>query len=498
MSEPLPEPKVAPWPADANLDRVLVRGIAWAGGVKWLSQIITWTSTLLLARLLAPEDYGLVGMATVYLGLVALVNEFGLGTAIVTLHKLKGGQIAQINTVSLLLGITCLFVSVVAASPLAVFYRAPQLGLVVVVMSVGFVVTAFKTVPYALLQKELKFRNIAVVEGAQAIFQSCSTLILAWIGLRYWALVAGGLLGGAVSTAAILVMRRTPFARPRLLEVSEAVNFSRRILVARLSWFVYSNADFIVAGRVLGGAALGAYTFAWNLASLPIDKISMPVVQVIPAFFSALQDDRAALRRYLLKLTEGLALLTIPVALGLAIVAHEFVLVALGDKWREVVMPLSLLAVSAAFRSITPLFGIILNVVGETRFSMYNGLLAAFVLPSAFYVGSYWGTVGIAAGWLVALPLVSLPSYRRVFSILQLAPSDYLKSLWPMFSSAMVMAVTVLAIKLGPGASWSTPARLAAEVFGGASAYALTILVFHRNRLRTFLQVVRMLREKAA
>src|SRR2546425_8629430 len=108
------------------------------------------------------------------------------------------------------------------------------------------------------------------------------------------------------------------------------MTFSRHIIVGRLAWYVYSNADFLVAGRILGKVALGLYEVGWNLANVPIEKITSLVGQVTPAVFSAVQRDHAALRRYLLRVTEGLALITFPASLGLALVAPDFVLLTLG------------------------------------------------------------------------------------------------------------------------------------------------------------------------
>src|SRR5262249_19107521 len=116
-----------PTPPRESLDRSLVRGIAWTGAVKWFSQILSWVSTIIVVRLLVPADYGLIGMATTYLSLVALINELGLGAAIITQRDLSEDQIRQINSVCVLLGLTGFLVSAAAAMPLSVFFRAPDL-----------------------------------------------------------------------------------------------------------------------------------------------------------------------------------------------------------------------------------------------------------------------------------------------------------------------------------------------------------------------------------
>ena len=131
------------------------------------------------------------------------------------------------------------------------------------------------------------------------------------------------------------------------------------------------GSDFAVVGRVLGKAALGAYSFAWTIASVPVDRVSSLVSRVTPAFFAAVQHDPPALRRYLLNLTDGLALVTLPACIGLSIVAPEFVVVVLGNAWTPAIMPLRLLSLYAAFRSVITPAPTILVATGQAKKSMY-------------------------------------------------------------------------------------------------------------------------------
>jgi len=198
------------------LDRSLVRGVAWTAAAKWASQGLAWVSWLIVARLLTPEDYGLVGMAAIYLGLITLLSEFGLGTAVLAVRELSVEQINQLNGMAVLLGLAGVLASCAAAIPLGHFFRAPQLPLVVVAMSSTFVITSFKTVPFALLQRDLRFKALALIDLSQALVLAISMVAFAVVGFRYWTLVCGGVVGALVSTGAILRLRRVALARPRL------------------------------------------------------------------------------------------------------------------------------------------------------------------------------------------------------------------------------------------------------------------------------------------
>ncbi len=334
MSESAPAPNVAsPRAPGRSLDRALLHGLAWTGAAKWATQLVSWASTLIVARLLTPEDYGLVGMAGIYLGFITLLSEFGLGGAVVTLRELDGEQISQLNGLAVLFGVASFLASCAIAVPLGHFFRAPQLPLVVVVMSTTFVIAGFKTMPLALLQRDLRFKALALVEASQAVVLSVAMVAFAMLGFRYWTLVIGAILSVLISTLALWSIRHTRLAWPRLASLRHAVAYSSHLIGTRLCWYAYSNADFAVAGRVLGKAALGVYDFGWTLANIPVDKVTALVGQVTPAFFSTVQTDIPALRRYFLHLTEGLAFVTVPIGLGLAVVGRDFVMVALGPKW---------------------------------------------------------------------------------------------------------------------------------------------------------------------
>ena len=447
---------------------------------------LSWASMLVVARLLLPSDFGLVGMAVVYLSFVQKFSEFGFGSAVITLRDLTDDQVAQINSFSVFSGVVGFLISCAAAIPLGWFFRASQLPAVVVAMSTAFLMSGFQTVPYSLLQRDLRFKLLSVMETVTALAQALATLVLALLGLEYWALVVGNLVSAAVSTGLTVACCPCGFARPRLHSIRHALKFSWQVLVARLAWNFYTDADFLVAGRVLGAAPLGAYTFAWNLATMPLEKISTLVGRVTPALFSAVQTEHGALHRYLRNLTEALSWITLPATLGVALTAREFVTLALGKKWLGAIAPLELLAFYASFRSITTLLGPILTALRETRFVMWDNLAAVVLLPSAFYVGSHWGTAGIAWAWIIAYPLVAAPLYSRVFRRIRMSTREYLGAVRPALNGSMAMVVVVGALKWALPWAWPLYFRFGLEVLAGAITYVLVMVTLHGDRLRAF------------
>lgn len=474
-----------------KLDKLFVRGVAWTTAVKWFTQAITWGMTIVVARLLAPSDYGLVGMAAIYINLLTLFSEFGIGTAVVALPDLDKDQVSQLNTLSLFLGLLGFFVSAALAIPLGKFFHASNLALVVIVLSAGFIASGIRVVPYALLQKELRFKLLAVIEGLQGVVQGLVTLTLAFLGFKYWALVMGILSVSITPTLLTLFWRRPGFALPKFSSIRTAIHYSRRILIGRMCWASYNNSDFIIAGRVLGEGPLGAYTLAWTLAFTPLEKLTTLVNRVTPAVFAKIQTDSEALRRYLRNITGGMALIIFPATIGMALVAPEFVPLVLGAKWSGAILPLELLALHSLICSNVILLTPLLNVIGEERLVMWTSVVAMIVLPVSFYIGSHWGTVGIAAGWVVIYPLVQLPMFLRVFRRINLSRSEYLRALWPAVSGCAVMAISIDALKSFSSEIWPPYARLLSEILVGIVAYGSVLVVLHRSYLRGILQFIK-------
>jgi O-antigen/teichoic acid export membrane protein len=484
----------APTVTRADLDRSFVDGIAWTSIVTWLGQIVSWGSTLVVVHYLVPTDYGLVGMALLYLGLVQMASELGLGAAVVQFRELTTDQIRQFNGLSVIAGACGVLVSLAVAIPMGHFFREPRLPLVIAVMGSVFFISGFKIVPQALLQKQLQFRKLAVIEGAQSLVGAASTLTMAVLGFGYWTLVFGMVISATVFSVLVVLQNPTGFRRPRFASIRLPFTFSSHMLVARFAWYGYDNADFAVIGKVLGTTALGGYTLGWTLSGMAVEKITSLIGRVTPAFFSAVQNDLEEMRRYLLLLTEGLALLTFPMCIGLALTARDIVRVALGPQWTIAILPLQLLAILATIRSVQPLIPQVLATMGEARTNMRNALLTLLILPGAFFLATRWGIAGVASAWLILGPLTLSPLMVRAFRLIKLPPGSYFGSLWPATSSCLVMACAVITVDRAFLGSAPLHVSLITKILIGAASYVIALFVIHRKRLLVLREVFRLFR----
>jgi O-antigen/teichoic acid export membrane protein len=273
---------------------------------------------------------------------------------------------------------------------------------------------------------------------------------------------------------------------PALRDIRKELTFSQRLLVSRGAWYLYSNADFAVAGRVLGGAALGVYNMAWNLAYIPVDRLLTLILRVTPSVFSKVQDDLAELRRYLRILTEGTALVTFPVALGLALVADSLVGALFDRRWAGLVLPLRLLALNAALRCLTVLLFQVQNAIRDVRYAMWQSLVILVALPPAFWYASRWGGAGIAAVWVCVYPILVAPALPRILRKIGMPARQYLEAIRPAALASLSMVGAVLAARYGLP-HLQPMGRLIVQSVTGAGVYLGVLFIFFRPRVNTFL-----------
>jgi O-antigen/teichoic acid export membrane protein len=479
-----------------RMDQSLAHSLAWKAGADWLSQILSWTSFLIVVRLLTPADFGIMAMAAVMWSYLRYLGEFGIPQTIVTLRDITDDQLAQLNSVALLLGVASFGVGALLAYPLAAFFKTPQIVLVVWLTCAGLIPLGFRAVSEGLLSKDMRFRTLSLFDATRSIVSALVTLILAFFGWGYWSLVCGNLTGHLVRSVLVVAARPHRFAVPRLATLRGPLVFGWHVLVSVVASSAYEKLDNVTAGRMLGQAALGVYGMAWNLANVPLEKLTTLVTTTIPTYFAAVQNEPAALRRYLRTLTETLALATFPATIGLALVARDLIPFALGHKWDGVIVPLEILSVYVTFRSIVALLSKLLTAVGNPRFVMWDDLAALVILPTGFYLGSRWGTQGIAWGWVAAYPLVAAPLYWKTFRTIAMPVGEYFKALRPALDGTLAMALAVSLLKWTVLPKEPLLLRVVLEIATGCAAYIATLLLLHRERMMTFLELARKVRRK--
>jgi O-antigen/teichoic acid export membrane protein len=353
------------------------------------------------------------------------------------------------------------------------------------ILSLQFLLFIFDTLPRAKLEQRLDFRSQSLISVIATWLGGLTTLILAATGFGVWSLVWGRLVSTATTTIALNVVAPS-LCWPifSLTAVKRSLSFGAIVTLERSAWQLLTDADKVIGGRLWSDATLGLYTVAQDLATMPMHRTGGLIAAIGLPAFSGVQDRMDEVRFYLLKATRITSVLSFPIFIGLALTASEAVALLLGPKWPGAVPILQILALIMPLRMVTTLLSPVLWGIARPGISATNVVIAALVIPCACLVGSRWGPVGMAAGWLAAYPFVFIVMLRRTGKAVGLTVQDFGRAMrWPAIAS-LVMAAAV------SGTRWLLPLSLGMTisllimVSLGALVYAGVLLIFDRPSVR--------------
>lgn len=463
-----------------SIERQAVTALKWTVAARMLGQLLSWASTLLVLRLLEPADYGLMAIVATLTGIAAAVAEFGLGVSMIQARELERSLLERLAGVVIVfhLAMTALMV---ALAPLAAwFFQNDRLSLLIQVASVQFLFAAAAAVPQALAVRAMNFPWLARTELASMVAGSMCSLALALQGAGVWALV-GGMLAATAARSLMLVVRGHN-VRPsfRFAGLGAHLGYSSKMASSNVLWMAVSQSDVIVGGRLLASDALGLYSVALHLATLPMNKIMGSVNQVVFAAVARLQEDSARLRMRLLQGTRLTAALSIGIMWGAAAVAPELVRVVIGSKWEAAIVPLQLIALVVPLRMFAMLMATAVGAVGAANVNLRNTLTAAAIWPLCFVVGAQWGAIGLAAAWLAASPLTFAWNARRIGAALGLRIGELMRSALAPAVAGGVMVAAINAVRFA-GSDWSDLMRLPLLIASGALGYVCVLFTLDRR-----------------
>lgn len=483
----------------APLDHSLASGIAWTALFRWAGQLVSWAATLYAARQLAPSDFGLVSMAMLGIGLARMVQDFGLDGILVQDRTIVGEQQARLAGLVVLLGIGLWLLFAALAEPVAIFFEEPHVALIIVIVGGVFVTDGLQVIPRAQMQRKLQYTALAWTAFIQLAATQLALVIAVRSGLGYWSLVASTLTGEIVVTIALIWYSPYRVAWPRQLHtLSVPLMRGWRLLASRAAWYGYSNADQTIIGKLLGKEALGVYSFATTFSSVAQQEVGAIVSRVVPGIFSRVQDQPDQLRRYFLRLTEFLSVLSFPMSVGLALTADMVMPLVLGPQWHEIVTPLRLLCAYSVFLTSQLMVSHILLWTGQFKVYMWCSILAGVVMPPALALGAHlFGLVGIGWTWVLVYPLVDLPSFIYAFRTAQVRVSDWLRCLAPAATGCLSMSLVVVFVRELLPVGINPWIASGVTMGAGALTYTATIWFGFRGHMDAAVGIIRLLRAGA-
>jgi O-antigen/teichoic acid export membrane protein len=475
-----------------NIKEKVLSALRWTVLARVTAQAVTWGITLIVIRLLQPADYGLMAMSEVFFGLLLMLSDAGLGQALVQAKTVSERQTRQMFGVLVLLSATLFAVLFLAAPAIGTYYGKPKVTDITRWLSLGFLIIPFATIPTSLLEREIDFKRKSLVELAAAVSSALVILVLAYLGHGIWALVTGRLLNLALQAIGLNLIR--PYFKIPLFSFGAArglIKFGGLDTGTSILWFIYSQADIFIAGRVLTEEQMGFYAVAMYLAAMASVKVMPLLNQVALPAYSRLQDDTSAVGYYFLKVVRVVALLTFPIFFGLAVVAPEFVRLILGEKYEGAILPMVLLSLAMPMRMVSNLFPAMVYGRGRPGVEMGNTMFGLVVMTVAVLIGVHWGLLGLCLAWLIGFPIVFGFQLRRSAAVAAVPPTAVLRATVPALVASLLMTASVLVVKHLPLAAVGRAFELALLVLAGIAAYLVVLRLSFRDRIREFLSTVR-------
>jgi O-antigen/teichoic acid export membrane protein len=469
--------------AIASLRRSFVSGVKWSTASQVGRQVVQLVTTIILARLLVPSDFGLVSMAMVVVGFVLVFADLGTAAAVIQREELSEGLMSSVFWANMAFGLSA-SVALFAASPLvAAFYEEQRVAPILQVLSVSFLVTGLGISHRALLERGLAFDKLARLEIAAVLAGSVAGIGAGLLGLGAWSIVCQTLV---VTTATTLLLWVASSWRPALKfdwgELKSVAGYSLNLTGFNSFNYLVRNVDYLLIGWYLGAQNLGYYTLAYRLLLYPTQNVASVITRVMFPAFSRMQDDERFRRAYL-RVVGIIAMITFPMMLGLWALAEPFVLAVFGPQWRPVVILLMILVPVGMFQSVATTVGVIYTAKGRTDWMLRWSILAGVVVMAAFVVGLRWGTIGVAAAYAATSLILFYPSFAIPFRLISLPVRDLFVVLWRPFASGLLMLVAVLGLIVALPAG-TRIGVLATAVPVGIVVYLMVSCLINREQVR--------------
>jgi O-antigen/teichoic acid export membrane protein len=452
----------------------VVRGAAWSWLSRFSGLLLRIFSTVILTRLLQPQEFGLLAMAQVFSDFASLFIDFGFSVSIMHSKEIDEDLTSSVFWLNLGMALLIFLAFMPGAYAIAAFYHEPLLVPLTRFVALTFVLSGLSAVPTALLKRRMRFDQVAKAEISTNFASGLLAVILAWRGFGVWS-IAAQLVGGAAFFAAlVLTMARW---RPRLrlsrAALREVAGFSLGLFGYKVVAFWARALDRISIGRYVGAGGLGLYTRAYTLMMLPASQLSEAVAHPTFRALSAIKDDRQRVKRIHLRVITMLTFVGYPIIIGLAAVAEPFILTLYGAKWAGVIPIYRILCWVSLVHILSSTSGWLFNAQGRTDQTFLWAVLSFAVLGVAIYVGGRQGSVtAVAWSYLIGQLLLLYPSLEMPGRLVGLHFAELMRAVLPNLARALVMGALVHAVHvfLVPPA-WAPPLQLGILVPLGVAAY---------------------------
>ncbi|WP_324260608.1 lipopolysaccharide biosynthesis protein [Altererythrobacter sp. H2] len=463
-----------------DMSRKVRSAVIWRSGSQIVAQAIAWLSTFLVIRLLAPEDYGLFAMTQVMLVFLNTMNGYGIASALIREQDVSDHRLRQALGLLLMLNGALGAIQFLAAPLVASYFAQPMVADLLRVQAVMYLLTPWLALPHAMLSRKMDFRRPAQIRLLASLAGAGTALACALGGAGVWTLVAAPMALFLTEAVGMTIAARAPL-RPNFdfTGLGGIAGFGGLMTATQFFWFVQSQADVIIAGRVLDVRSLGIYTTGLFLAQLLATKFVPPVNEVAYAAYARMQ---GAGGEALLATVRLVLLVALPAYAGMAVIADPLVLVLLGKQWTGIAAILPILSLAMAMLTLQILFAPATNALGKPGIALKVSMIGSVAMPLVFLAAIPFGLTGFAWAWVGGVAVMLAVTIALSVRTLGLSLRKLAGAVLPpgLAAGAMAAGVAAIAQVLPPMPAMG---QLGLLIPLGAAFYGAVLWLIARDRL---------------
>lgn len=425
------------------MSKTLVTGILWSVLEVIIKRVLDLIVKLVLARILFPEDFGVVGMATVFISFIQVLNEAGMGAALIQKKESEFSS-EHLNTVfwTNLIWSIFLYIIIFLASPyIADFYNTEILVKVIPILSLTILFSAFNVVHKSQLMRDLKFKKLAFVNNISTLIAGIVALVLAYLDFGIWALILNTILISLISVPLFYYQTKwKPKSKFEYKYLKEILSFGIFTTFTQIIINVVSNADYLLIGKFVTPAAVGVYSLAYMMTSLVKAQVTSMLNRVMFPFYSKIQDDISLLSKYYLQTVKYYAIILFPIMVFIIVLGEEIINIFYGQKWIATVLPMKILAIGMMISVLTNGYNLLFRSIGNAKIELKVQIITSLLiyLP-CITIGIYLnGYIGVAWGVVVSTLINFIIAQILLDKHFNLRFKDLYKNILPVFIASFV------------------------------------------------------------
>jgi lipopolysaccharide exporter len=433
-----------------SLSSRAVKGGFWVFSLRITDRIFQLARTIILARLLSPNDFGLFGIAFLVLSILETFTESGFQHALIQKKGETRSFLDTAWTIGLIRGFTVAAIVFFLAKPASIFFDAPAAETILRVIGASIILQSLTNISVLYFQKELEFQKYFRYQFSGTIADAAVAITAAFLLKSVWALVFGLLAGNLVRCImSYMVEPYRPKIRFNINQAKELFSFGKWVLGSSVLIFIGAHIDDIFAGKLLGAAALGLYQMAYKISNLPATEITYVIASIAFPAYSKVQENQVRLQQVYFRIMRLTIAISIPIAVGIIFLAPEFTNIFLGEKWIPMVPAMQLLAAAGLIKSIISTGSPLFAGSGHPKYDFYMQLTRSLIMVITIYPLIFYFEI-TGAALCVILSMVGMLIIWYIYSrnITKAYFKQYINNFWPPLSGSIFMAGSIYIIKL--------------------------------------------------